>query len=219
VYAIVVGCGRVGAQLAANLSSRGHDVTVIDFVGSQFRHLDPKYRGRTIEAEAMAEGVLEGAGIRSAQALAAVTNSDAVNSVVGYLARAHFKVPAVVVRNYDPRWRPLHESMGLTLVSTTAWGAQRMEELLEHPTLRPVLSAGHGEIEVYELVVPPAWDGRTVGALTDGIRCTTIALTEGGRASTPDTDTVVRAGDMLHVGASLGAAEALRTRLSEGGGA
>jgi trk system potassium uptake protein TrkA len=216
VNVIVVGCGRVGAQLAANLSARKHDVTVIDFVGSQFRHLDPQYRGRTIEAEAMAEGVLEGAGIRDAHALAAVTNSDAVNSVIGYLARVHFRVPSVVVRNYDPRWRPLHESMGLTLVSTTAWGAQRMEELLENPVLRPVYSAGHGEIEVYEVAVPPAWNDKHVGELTQGIVCTVVALTEGGRASTPTADTTMRAGDVLHIGASLAAADALRARLTPG---
>ena len=48
---IIVGCGRVGAELALLLGGRGHDVTVIDHVGSSFGHLDPAYRGRTIEAE------------------------------------------------------------------------------------------------------------------------------------------------------------------------
>ena len=216
VYVIVVGCGRVGAELAANLSARGHDVTVVDFVGSQFRHLDPAYRGRTIEAEAMAEGVLEGAGIKDAAALAAVTNSDAVNSVVGHIARTVYHVPTVVVRNYDPRWRSLHESMGLTMVSTTAWGAQRMEELIESPALRPVLSAGHGEVEVYEVVVPPDWGGRTVGELTRDSECNVIALTQGGRAAIAGPDSPMQVGDILHVGASLAAAGALRARLTKG---
>ena len=86
---------------------------VIDYVGSSFTHLDPDYRGRTIEAEPLAEGVLERAGIAQAEALAAVTNSDAVNAVVAHVARTVFNVPNVVSRNYDPRWRPLHEAMGL----------------------------------------------------------------------------------------------------------
>jgi len=54
MYVIVVGCGRVGAELAQLLTRRDHDVTVIDQVGSSFSHLDPAWRGRTIEAEAMA---------------------------------------------------------------------------------------------------------------------------------------------------------------------
>ena len=46
MYVIVVGCGRVGAELAMLLSRREHDVTVIDQVGSSFSHLDPAWRGR-----------------------------------------------------------------------------------------------------------------------------------------------------------------------------
>jgi trk system potassium uptake protein TrkA len=130
MYIIVVGCGRVGSDLAGRLSRQGHDVTVIDYVGSSFKHLDPEYRGRTIEAEPLAEGVLKKAGIEHADALAAVTNSDTTNAVVAHVARTLFHVPHVVSRNYDPRWLPLHEAMGLDVVSTTLWGSKRMEELV-----------------------------------------------------------------------------------------
>lgn len=130
MYVIVVGCGRVGSDLAGRLSRQGHDVTVIDYVGSSFKHLDPEYRGRTIEAEPLAEGVLAKAGIEHADALAAVTNSDTTNAVVAHLARSVFKVPRVVSRNYDPRWLPLHEAMGLEVVSTTIWGSRQMETMV-----------------------------------------------------------------------------------------
>ncbi len=213
MYAIIVGCGRVGSELAGLLSGRGHDVTIIDHVGSSFSHLDPAWRGRTIEAEAMADGVLERAGVRQAQALASVTNSDAVNAVVAHVARTVYGVPSVVSRNYDPRWRPLHEAMGLRMVSSTAWGAQRLEELLENRRLRPVFSAGNGEIELYELDVPPAWEGRPLGELLAGMACTPLSVTRGGRAAAPEPGTTLRAGDLLHVGASLEGASALRLRL------
>jgi len=210
---IIVGCGRVGAELALLLSRRGHDVTVIDHVGSSFGHLDPAYRGRTIEAEPLAEGVLEKAGIREAQALATVTNSDAVNAVVAHVARTLFGVPNVVARNYDPRWLVLHEAMGLLSVSSTAWGAQRIEELLERPRLRAVFSAGNGEVELYELPVPEAWVGRTLGALVAGIPCSPVSLTHGGRASLPVPERVLAAGDIVHVTATLEGAGQLGRRL------
>ena len=165
MYAIIVGCGRVGSELAMLLSNRGHDVTIIDHVGSSFSHLDPAWRGRTIEAEAMAEGVLQRAGVEEADALASVTNSDAVNAVVAHVARTVYGVQSVVSRNYDPRWRPLHEAMGLRMVSSTAWGAHRLEELLESRRMRPVFSAGNGEIELYELDVPAVWEGRRLAEL------------------------------------------------------
>jgi trk system potassium uptake protein TrkA len=213
MYAIIVGCGRVGSELAPLLSQRGHDVTIIDHVGSSFSHLDPAWRGRTIEAEAMADGVLERAGVRDADALASVTNSDAVNAVVAHVAKTVYEVKNVVSRNYDPRWRPLHEAMGLQMVSSTAWGAQRVEELLENRRLRPVFSAGNGEVELYELDVPPPWDGRPLSELLAGIACTVISVTHGGRAAMAEDATRLHAGDLLHVGASLEAASLLRGRL------
>jgi trk system potassium uptake protein TrkA len=213
---IVVGCGRVGAELALILSRRGHDVTVIDHVGSSFSHLDPAYRGRTIEAEPLAEGVLEKAGVREAQAVATVTNSDAVNAVVAHVARTVYGVPNVVARNYDPRWRVVHEAMGLTSVSSTAWGAQRIEELLERPRLRAVFSAGNGEVELYEVAVPERWAGRTLGALVAGIACSPVSFTHGGRASLPEVGQPLAVGDIVHVTATIDAAEALGRRL-EGG--
>jgi trk system potassium uptake protein TrkA len=213
MYVIVVGCGRVGSELAMMLSRRDHEVTVIDHVGSSFSHLDPAWRGRTIEAEAMAEGVLERAGIAQAQGLASVTNSDAVNAVVAHVARTVYRVPNVVSRNYDPRWRPLHEAMGLQMVSSTAWGAQRLEELLESWRMRPVLSAGNGEVEVYELAVPQSWHGRTLAELASGVACALVSLTRGGRASLPAADARLEAGDLLQLAASLDGATTLRTRL------
>jgi trk system potassium uptake protein TrkA len=213
MYAIIVGCGRVGSELATLLSQRGHDVTIIDHVGSSFSHLDPAWRGRTIEAEAMADGVLDRAGVRDADALASVTNSDAVNAVVAHVAKTVYAVKNVVSRNYDPRWRPLHEAMGLQMVSSTAWGAQRVEELLENRRLRPVFSAGNGEVELYELDVPPAWGGRPLSELLAGIACTVISVTHGGRAAMAEAGTRLHEGDLLHVGASLEAASLLRGRL------
>jgi trk system potassium uptake protein TrkA len=210
---IVVGCGRVGAELALILGRGGHDVTVIDHVGSSFSHLDPAYRGRTIEAEPLGESVLEKAGVREAQALAAVTNSDAVNAVVAHVARTVYGVPNVVTRNYDPRWRVLHEAMGLTAVSSTAWGAQRIEELLERPRLRAVFSAGNGEVELYEVVVPEGWAGRTVAELVAGLACSPVSVARGGRASLPEPGRVLAAGDVVHVAAPIEGADILAHRL------
>ena len=61
------------------------------------------------------------------------------------------------------------------MVSSTAWGAQRMEELLESGPLRTVFSAGNGEVEVYEMMVPDLWHGRTLGELLAGVECAPVA--------------------------------------------
>lgn len=218
MFIIVVGCGRVGAELAFRLYQRGHQVAVIDQVGSSFANLDPEYRGRTIEGEVLSHDVLTRAGIQEADGLTAVTNSDSVNAVVGHMAREVYKVGNVVVRNYDPRWLPMHEAFGLQVVSSTAWGAQRIEELLYKPIGRAVFSAGNGEVEIYELVVPDVWRSRRIGELLAGTESMAVAFTRAGRSLLPGPDVVLESGDILLVSATLAGIEALRERAAPVGG-
>jgi trk system potassium uptake protein len=209
MFVIVVGCGRVGAELAHGLFRKGYQVAVIDRVGGSFQHLPPDYRGRTIEAEVLGEDVLKRAGIEEADGLAAVTNSDPVNAVVGHVARVIYQVPRVVVRNYDPRFRPLFESFGLEVVSSTAWGAERIEDLLCGGKARTVLTAGHGEVRIQELVVPPAWVGKSIGEALPAQGCVAVALTRGGKGMLPALAARLEAGDVLHVSVTTEGAEAL----------
>ena len=212
---VVVGCGRVGADLTYRLYQRGHQVAVIDNYAQSFTNLNPEYRGRTLEGEALNQDVLKRAGILQADGLAAVTNSDTLNCVVGHLARKFYEVPYVVVRNYDPRWRYLFETFGLQVVSSSSWGAQRIEELLYHAEMRAVFSAGNGEVEVYEFDIPNNWEGRALTDLIHDLDCVPIALTRAGRAMLPDADQIVSSGDIIHLGATLDGIEAVRQRLFE----
>lgn len=214
MFCIIVGCGRVGSELAFGLFEKGHQVTIIDHVGASFQHLHPAYRGRTIEAEVLNQDVLQRAGIEQADALAAVTNSDATNAVVAHMARTLFKVPNVVARNYDPRFLPLHEAMGLPMVSSTAWGAQRIEEILHADPCRSVFTAGNGEVEVYELAVTATWSGRSVRDLLGPTEGVAVALTRAGKASLPLPEALLQAGDVLHVSARPEGIDVLRRRLS-----
>lgn len=211
---IVVGCGRVGAGLAYRLYQKGHQVTVIDHVAAAFDNLPPDFRGRTVEGEALNQDVLYRAGIDQADSLAAVTNSDSVNAVVAHVAHVAYHVPNIVVRNFNPRWRPLHEAFGLQVISSASWGAQRIEELLYHTDVRTVFSAGNGEVEIYELVVPEAWHGRSLQELVPNGQCLAVALTRAGRAVLPADDSHLEAGDVVYLSATLEGIEALRKRLA-----
>jgi trk system potassium uptake protein TrkA len=213
---IVVGCGRVGAELCYHLFSRGHHVVVVDINKDAFNRLHPDFRGRTLEGEGLAEGVLERAGVHEADGLAAVTNSDTLNAIVAHAARTIYNVPNVVARNYDPNLRTVIESFGLQTVGSTYWGAQRVEELLMNPSQRMVYSAGNGEVEVYEMQIPKEWDGRTVGALLQPLKdCYPVALSRAGRSFLPEAGMQMQAGDMLNVSSTFEGIGALTTRLSQ----
>jgi trk system potassium uptake protein TrkA len=211
---IVVGCGRVGSELAYRLYERGHRVTVIDPVRASFDNLSPKFRGQTIEGEALNQDVLRRAGIANADGLAAATNSDSINAVTAHIARSVYHVPNVVVRNYDPHWRALHEAFGLPVVSSASWGAQRMEEMLYQSEIRTVFSAGNGEVEVYEFAVPEAWHGALVVDLLPDGPCKVAAVTRAGSARLPSPDTRLETGDVILLSATLEGILELKQRLS-----
>lgn len=213
---IVVGCGRVGAELCYQMYKSGHQVVVVDIDKDAFNRLHPDFRGRTLEGEGLAEGVLERAGIREADGLAAVTNSDTLNAVVAHAARTLYNVPNVVARNYDPNLRPVIEAFGLQTVGSTSWGAQRVEELMMNPTQRVVYSAGNGEVEVYEVRIPEAWSGRTLAELLKSLpNCYPSALSRAGKASLPDPQTRLQAGDLLNFSSTFEGMGALMERLSK----
>ena len=211
---IVVGCGRMGAELAYRLFKMGHHVTVMDIVATAFNNLPPDFVGHRVEGELLAREVLHRAGIESAEGLAAVTNSDAFNAVVGHLARAVYHVPNVVVRNYDPHWRAMHDMFGFQVISSSSWAAQRTAEIISQSSLPAVFSAGNGEVEVYELMLPAAWDGRQLGELLSVDQCVAVAITRGGHAQLPKPETVLRGDDVVHISATLDGIQALRARMS-----
>jgi len=214
---IVIGCGRVGSELAFRLNKNGHNTVVVDASREALNNLDPAYRGRIIEGNVLTEKLLEHAGIADVDGLAAVTNSDTLNAVVAHIAQAIYHVPIVVARNYDPSMRPVLEAFDLQVVSSTSWGAQRIQELLLDPAFRTIFSAGNGEVEVYEFVIPAAWEGKSLlDLLPETEACVAVALTRAGRAFLPMADTPLQAGDMLNVSATFDGIQALRTRLNSG---
>lgn len=214
---IVVGCGRVGAELAFRLYNNGHQVVVVDNNQKAFNRLHPDFRGRVVEGEALASTSLARAGIDKADGVAVVTNSDTMNAVIGHAIRTHFpQVKQVLVRNYDPAMREMLESFGLQIVSSTAWGAERLQELLIDPSFRAVFSAGNGEVEMYEMYIPSQWDGLTVADLLNGCNDTVCAaLTRAGRAALPRPISKLKEGDVLTVSATLEGVRSLRKKLQE----
>lgn len=212
---VVIGCGRLGAELATRLFRRGHEVSVIDQSAVSFAKLPADFEGRINEGDAVSYDVLHRAGLERADAVAVVTDSDVLNGVIGHLARTYFKVPNVVVRNHDPRYRPILEAYGLQMISALSWGAQRVEEMLYDASLHTVFSAGNGEVEIYEVSIPEAWNEKTVGEVLATGSCTPVAVTRAGRAVLPSPNMILKTGDVLHVSATFEGADALRMRVSQ----
>jgi trk system potassium uptake protein TrkA len=216
VNVIIVGCGRVGVELALALH-RGNGVAVVDPEPRAFDRLGPAFSGRTVQGDGLDRDTLQRAGIESAHALAAVTASDNVNAIVARVARDVFGLQRVVTRLYNPRRLPIYEKLGLQTVSSSAWGAQRIEQLLLHPGMQSVYGAGNGEVQVYEMSIPAEWSGRSLADLVPSEGAVAVALTRAGMATLPGQEFVLAEADVLHVSATDGGVRILRERLHANG--
>lgn len=128
---VIMGCGRVGAQLAAMLDSEGHQVTIMDLNPGAFRRLSQDFKGTAIVGNGIDEDALIKAGIREADGFAAVTQGDNRNVMAAQIAKHIFSVPKVVCRIYDPVREEMYHSLGLETISPTTVGARLIKEVLE----------------------------------------------------------------------------------------
>ncbi|HEY9086578.1 MAG TPA: TrkA family potassium uptake protein [Anaerolineaceae bacterium] len=214
---VVLGCGRMGSELAYRLFQLGHDVSVVDLSAAALNSLPSDFTGRINEGDALNQDVLHRAGIEEADAVAAVTSSDILNAVIARLAKTEYDVPNIVVRNLEPKFKPMLEAFDVQFVSAALWGAQRIEELLSSSSMRTVFSTGNGEIEVYEFVIPEQWAGRQLGELISEKEVRVISLTRNGKAFLPETTDVLQEGDMLHISATFMGADTVRKLLEAEG--
>ena len=128
---VIMGCGRVGAQLAGLLDADGHSVTILDTDAYSFRRLPPKFGGTALIGNGINEEALKKAGIEEADAFVAVTQGDNRNVMAAQIAKHIFNVPKVISRIYDPLRQELYSTLGLEAISPTTIFAQILKERLE----------------------------------------------------------------------------------------
>lgn len=116
---VIMGCGRVGSQLAVRLDREGHRVSVIDVSTKSFGRLPETFRGLTVVGTGIDEDVLRQAGIESADAFVAVTEGDNRNIMAAQVAREIFGVTECVARIYDPAREEIYREIGLDTICPT----------------------------------------------------------------------------------------------------
>lgn len=128
---LIMGCGRVGARLAALLAADRHTVTVLDTDDYSFRRLPPDFSGTALVGNGLDEEALKRGGIEETDAFVAVTQGDNRNVMAAQIAKHIFNVPKVLCRIYDPLRRDLYTSLGLEAISPTTVFAELLKEKLE----------------------------------------------------------------------------------------
>jgi len=132
MYVIIVGCGRVGSELAKLLSNEGHNVVVIDRNPVSFERLGGTFNGLTRVGNGFDLELLKQVGIEKADAFCAVTNGDNTNLISAQVAKKIFKVPKVIARVYDPQRAHIYAALGLDIISgTILFAAMLRDKIIE----------------------------------------------------------------------------------------
>ena len=216
MHVVVVGCGRVGSELAGTLEKDGHSVAVIDKNVSAFSRLPQGFGGSTVVGFGFDRDHLLEAGVDRAGALAAVTNGDNSNILTARIARENFGIERVVARIYDPRRALIYQRLGIPTVATVSWATDQVMRRLLPGEVKADWSDPSGKICVVERGLPASWAGKKLAGLNDPGRFWLTAVTRLGTARIVDTGIVGQEGDVLTFTAATDALDALTERLAAG---
>ena len=132
-YTIIVGCGRLGANLANTLSDENRDILIIDKKSDSFRKLSPSFGGMVVTGDATDMNVLRSAEIENATALIAVTNNDNTNILIAQLAKEMFSVDLVIARLYNPECESVYNELGIDTICPHLLSSSEIDKLLSKP--------------------------------------------------------------------------------------
>lgn len=196
---IIMGCGRVGSQVSQLLVKQGHMVTVIDHDANALARLGKDFKGRVVQGLGFDKNVLIEAGVETAEGFVSASSSDNANIVAARIARNIFRVPRVVARLYDPVRAEIYQRLGLTTISSTLWGAERIVEVVTHNDLDVIDVFRDGNTTLVRVEAPSRLIGYRVSQMNIPGEVLVIAITRDDQTFIPVSGTEFQDGDMIYL--------------------
>jgi trk system potassium uptake protein TrkA len=127
----IMGCGRVGATLAAALSEGGDEVIILDIDPAAFRFLPDDFVGTKVVGNGIDLDVLRKLGVENMDVFVSATRGDNRNVMAAQIAKHIFGVPVVASRVFDPLREEMYRNMGLRTINPTRVQAMRLRRIIE----------------------------------------------------------------------------------------
>ncbi|HOU35996.1 MAG TPA: TrkA family potassium uptake protein [Candidatus Omnitrophota bacterium] len=217
MYIIIVGCGRVGSELAKLLSAEGHNVVIIDRSPASFGRLGNTFNGLTLVGNGFSLDLLRQAGIEKADAFCSLTNGDNTNLISAQVARKIFHVPKVITRIYDPRRANIYTALGLDILSGTILFASMVRDKIVESRFSSYLIESK-DIGVLEVEVKDDLEGKTINDINVPGEFMVVALRRLAGVTIPEPRTPVEKKDILMAVVKVEALEKIKKKLNLSGG-
>ncbi len=219
MHVLIAGGGRTGAQLASLLLGQGYKVRMIENRGPLLARLHQELATEVIvEGNPIEPDILEQAGIREANVVAAVTSDDSTNLCLCFLAKTMFDVPRRIARVNNPNnaWlfgSRFHVDVALNQADVLA---HLIEEEMSLGDMMTLFQIRRGRYSVVEEKVPPGAKGIGVALKDMGLeeQCVVAAIIREGKMTLPKGESVFQAGDEIVAVASPEGARLLANLLA-----
>ena len=221
MYVVIAGAGKVGWNLARELITKGHEVTVIESERSRYLTVEQELEHAIQYGDATELWVLERAGINRADLTIAVTGDDEDNLLICQIAKEKYLCARIIARVNNPRNRPYFELLGIQpVVSATDLILRLIEHEVPSYGLVHLLDLRDEQLEIIEVEVgqgaPAAGQKVADVELPDGSLI--ISVLRNGKGFVPKSDTVIDAGDEVLLVLDPGLEERITAQFSGGGG-
>jgi len=193
---MIVGCGRVGSQLALLLSQEGHNVTIIDKNQDAFKRLGAAFNGVAVVGNGFDENLLRELKIDKQDAFVSVTSGDNTNLMASQIAKKLFNVPRVIARVYDPKRADIYRKLGLDTISGTVLVAAMIrDKIIENRFTSYLVETG--ELGVIEIIAGPELKGKKISELNMADEFLVVAIDRKKAVIIPQPDTRVELKDKI----------------------
>lgn len=207
---IIVGCGKVGRNLAEQLQAEDIDITLVDVIADKINDLCENIDAMGIVGNGASINTLMEAGVDTADILIAVTASDELNLLCCLIAqKANHCQTIARVRNpiYEKEIGFIKERLGVTMIINPEFAAaQEISRLLRFPSAIKIDTFARGRVELLKFKVLPEFklDGMSVSQISDAFRSDILvcAIESRDNVSIPGGDHIIHDGDMVSILAS-----------------
>ena len=202
---LIVGCGKVGRTLIAQLSKEGHDITIIDKNAQKIQEMTNQFDVMGICGNGASFSVQQEAGIEETDLIIAVTESDELNLLCCTVAKQVANCAAIArVRtpDYNDDINYLREKLGLALViNPELESAKEIARILSLPAALEVNSFAHGQAELIKFKIPEntILDGMYLSDIRNKIVYGILicAVERGGEVYIPSGNFQLHSGDII----------------------